>query len=217
VLVAPLGLFAIAAGRPATAPSQALTTIAPLVWSASLPLLVMVTWLLPLSGNGLGTHRDWDANIPLGVALTVGAGAWIASLPAARQRGVLLLALPLQILLAGAWLAVNADAGAMDRRAHALATQAPRLPDLQRSHVFRYEAQRAMDNRRFADGARAYEQSFALSPAPRSALLAAEAWLLVGDTAAARRMIDAARARGELTPELSAGAARLEAAMHATP
>lgn len=217
VLLAPLALLApFAAGRRALA-AFVRSPLAWLVAVTAVPLFVVVGLLLPLSGNGLGAHRDWDAGLPLGIALSVAACALIASLPAARRRATWIVALPLCALLAGGWMAVQADSAAVERRAQALASRPPLLADLQRSHVHLFLGQRAMDQGRFADGARAYEQSFALAPNPRRALLAAEAWVLARQPVAARRMIAAARARGPLPPELESGAARLEAALAAEP
>lgn len=210
VLVAPLAVLAPLLAGGAGIAGFARRPLAGLVLAAALPLLVVVGWLLPLSSSGLGAHRDWEANIPLGISLTIAAGALIAGLSPGRQRGALLVSLPLLVLLGGGWLAVNADPAAVERRAQALATKAPMLPELQRSHVYLFLGQRAMDASRFEDGAGAFEQSFALAPSPRRALLAAEGWILADRPVAARRMIDAARARGELSPELAAAAARLE-------
>ncbi len=175
------------------------------------PLLVALAWLFTVGESGLGAHRDWDANVLLGVTLTAGAGALLARLPAARLRTTLTAALPLLVVGAMGWVAVNADAHAAARRALALATEPPPLTRPQLAHLHAYFGQRAMDERRPDLGGREYEQAFDLGGNPRRALLATEAWLVSGNLLAARRTLALARSRGALSPELEASARQLEA------
>src|SRR5262249_112513 len=74
----------------------------------ALPLLAALIWLFPVGDSGLGAHRDWDANLLLGTALTVCGGILLARLPARRLRGALMGVLPALALAAGGWVAVNA-------------------------------------------------------------------------------------------------------------
>jgi hypothetical protein len=176
---------------------------------AAAPLLAALVWLFPLGQEGLGALRDWDANIMLGTVLGIGAGAWLALLPAPKLRTVLAAATPVVAVGALGWVAMNANPEIATRRAIALATEPSSLNAPQRSAVFAWLGQRAMDQRRPEVAAPRYEQAFALNPNPRLSVLAAEAWLMSGDAANARRALAAARARS-LTPELARDVEQLE-------
>jgi hypothetical protein len=212
LLVAPFAWLA-----PALAGREALVAFArrPLFvpWLAAVvPLMIGLVWLFPLGASGLGAHRDWDANILLGLALTVGAGSLIASLPRECARAGLAAAVPVLVLLAGGWLAVNATEDAAFRRAVALVSQPPRLSDEQTSHGWMFLGQRAMDLGQARAAADAYDRAFALNPNPRRSLMAAEAWLYAGDVAAARASLAAAR-KASLSPELETSARAIESAI----
>jgi hypothetical protein len=208
-LVAPLAFLApFLAGRASRAawrrPELRLVVV------TAVPLVLALMWLFPVGGSGLGAHRDWDANLLLGVTLCVGAGLVLATLPPPRLRGALAAVLPLLALGALSWVAVNADERAALARAEALLSRPPRLLDAQRSHLHLWFGQLSMDHRQFAAAGDHYDQAFALNPNPRRALLAAEAWAMAGDFAAARRSLGRARATPGLSPELLQGADRIE-------
>ena len=181
-------------------------------WMAALavPLLVALAWVFPIGETGLGAHRDWDANVLLGVTLTVGAASLLAGLPVARLRTALALVLPLLALQSFGWLAVNADPAAATARAVALGRDAPLLPPAQLAHVHDYFGQRAMDERDPARAAQHYEQAYQIGGNPRRLLLEAEAWLVSGDSTAAAGALSRARARGPLNAELETSARELE-------
>lgn len=176
----------------------------------AIPLLVALAWVFPIGETGLGAHRDWDANILLGVTLSVGAASLLASLPPARLRRALAVVLPLLALQTFGWVAVNADIDAATRRAVALGKDAPLLPPAQLAHVHDYFGQRAMDERDPARAARHYEQAYEIGGNPRRLLLEGEAWLVSGDANAAAQALARARARGPLNPELEASARELQ-------
>jgi len=209
-LVAPLAPFAAVAGRGALA-----------VWirepgfawvaTAAIPLLLALAWVFPVGDSGLGAMRDWDANVLLGAALTAGAGMLLATLPTARLRATLTAALPLLVVGALGWVAVNADSEAATRRALALTGDASPLTRPQKAHLHAYFGQRGMNERRPDLAARHFEVAFELGGNARRALLAAEAWLVAGDAVGARRMLARARSGAPLSPELERSAAELEA------
>jgi hypothetical protein len=208
-VVAPLSFLTPALAGGAALAGAARSPAFGVTLAAAAPLLVALAWLFPIGGSGLGAHRDWDANLLLGLALTVAAAQVLARLPAPRLRRSLLVCLPLLALAAGGWVAVNAHQQAALRRAKALAEGSPSLPAAQRSHLELYLGQRAMDHAEPARGARHYERAYASNPNPRRALLAAEAWGAAGELRAARRALARARA-STLDPELAEAARRIE-------
>ncbi|HYM79922.1 MAG TPA: hypothetical protein VEY91_00770 [Candidatus Limnocylindria bacterium] len=212
LLVAPLAILAPwLAGRRALA-AFVRHPVALLVTLAAVPLLLGLVWLFLVGDSNLGAHRDWDINILLGLALTLAAGQVLALAPPERVRGRLIWILPLLVIGAGGWVAVNAHSERAMERAIALATDPPKLPGPQQSHAHLFIGQRAMDLGEFDAAGVAYEHAFALNPNPRRALLAAEAWLVAGDVAAARRSLARARAL-ELSPTLTESARVLDEAI----
>ena len=177
---------------------------------AALPLLVALAWVFPIGETGLGAHRDWDANVLLGVTLSVGAASLLVRLPAERLRTALVLVLPLLALQTFGWLVVNADTDAATQRAVALGRDAPLLPPAQLAHVHDYFGQRAMDERDPVRAARHYEQAYQIGGNPRRLLLEAEAWMVSGDSTAAAQALSRARSRGPLNAELETSARELE-------
>jgi hypothetical protein len=187
----------------------------PVLVVAAAPLAIGPLWLFPMAPSGLGHHRDWDLSLLLGITLTVAAGLLLARAPAPRLRISLAWCVPLVTLAAGGWLVVNADPPASLARAVAMVSRPPDLPAEPRSHGWLYLGQRAMDVGEPRVAGEAYDRAFHFNPNPRRALLAAEAWAVAGDAAAARRSLAAAR-RVPLTPELEASARAIEAAIGAT-
>jgi hypothetical protein len=171
-LVAPLALIDVPlAGWPAwlgflRTPAARLATI------TAIPLVIGLVWLFPLGPSGLGAHRDWDANILLGVTLTVAAAQVLALAPPARLRAVVPWTVVLLALSALSWLAVNANQETSVSRALAVANRTS-LPEAQRSHAYLFLGQRAMDVGDPAAAGAFYDRSFELNPNPRRALLAA--------------------------------------------
>ena len=209
LLVAPLALLAPAlAGRRVLgewlrAPAFQWIAI------AATPLLVALAWVFPIGETGLGAHRDWDANVLLGITLSAGAVSLLARLPANRLRLALALALPLLAVGALGWVAVNADPVVATARGVALGRAAPLLPGAQMAHLHDYFGQRAMDERRPDLAARHYRAGYEQGGGPRRLLLEAEAWLVSGNPEAARRALALARSRGPLNPELESSAREL--------
>src|SRR5215470_10543721 len=194
--------------------------LAALLLVGILPLALALAWLFPVGASGLGAHRDWDANLLLGIPLTLAATAVLVALPEARRRGALAFVLPVAIVVAGGWVAVNADERASEARAQALAFGSPALPDEQRGAVLAFLGYRASDQGDDARSAEYFDQAFAVHHNLGNALRAAESWVRAGDAAAARRSLAAARARGPLPPGLAANVATLEgmiAALEAAP
>ena len=173
-------------------------------------LLLPVMWFVPANSHGVGAHRDWDLGVLGGLTLTLTAGALLARLPAGRLRGALLCVLPLLVLQAGGWLGVNASGEATMRRAKALVEQPPGLIDSHLSNLHGYLGQRAMDMGAPHFAAPELERAFDLNRNPRRAMIAAEAWALAGDFAAARATLARGRAAGPLSPSLAASALRLD-------
>ncbi len=210
VLVAPLALLApIVVGREGLSRFLRRPFFG-LAMTLAVPLLLALVLVFPVGGRGLGAQRDWDANVILGLTLTIAAGALIAGLPAAALRTRLAWTLPVLALLSLGFVAVQANEPAAERRALAVAAQPPGLPDLQRSHAYLYLGQRAMDHGEATTGARYFDRAFELNANPRRALMAADAWMMSGDLAAARRSLERARARGPLEPGLEDAARRIE-------
>jgi len=210
ILVAPLALLApFLAGRRALG-EWIRSPIFGWIAAAGLPLLIALAWVFPIGETGLGAHRDWDANILLGVTLSVAAASLLVRLPAAKLRLSLAVALPLLVVHAFGWLAVNADVTAATRRAVALGRDAPLLPPAQLAHVHDYFGQRAMDEREPALAARHYDQAYEIGGNPRRLLLEGEAWLVSGNPKAAAAAVVRARRRGPLNTELETSARELE-------
>lgn len=209
-LVAPLALLAPwLAGREALAGYLGSPAFR-LLLSAALPLLPLM-WIIPANDNGLGAHRDWDLGALGGFTLTLAAAGLLARLPWGRLRGALVWILPLLALQAGGWLAVNASAPATMLRARALVEQPPGLADPHLSHLHMYLGQRAMDMRRPRLAAPEFDRAFELNRNPRRAFMAAEAWALSGNLAAARAALARGRSAGPLSPTLHESAVQLDA------
>jgi len=218
--VAPLALIDVPLAGVAAGSAFLRQPIARLAALTAAPLLIGLVWLFPLGASGLGAHRDWDANILLGLALTAAGAQVLARAHGARLRAVLPWTIVLLALSAGSWIAVNANEETSVHRALAVANRTS-LPDAQRSHAYLFLGQRAMDVGDAQAAGAFYDRAFELNPNPRRALLAAEAWTVAGDPSSARRSLERARAR-ELNPSLVTAAnslegaiARLEAAVRA--
>ncbi|HEY2954794.1 MAG TPA: hypothetical protein VGK89_06060 [Candidatus Eisenbacteria bacterium] len=206
-LVAPLFLLA-----PALAGARGLRGLAArpearLALAAALPLTLQLA-VFPVAPNGLGAHRDWDLNVLTGLTLTVASLLALTGLPLGRLRGALAALVPVLVLGAGGWIAVNADPRASERRAAALAYGSPALPDEQRGAVLSFLGYRASDLGDDRRAAECFEQAFSVHHNLGHAMRAAESWLRAGDPAAARRALAAGRARGPLPPAIE-GAARM--------
>ena len=180
-----------------------------LLMAAAIPLLIIGP-MLPVGTSGFGAHRDWDLNLLLGFTLTLAAGSLLALLPAPRLRGALTVTLPVLALAASSWVAVNADEGASIRRVLALAADPGALAEPQRGTLHEFLGQRAMNLGQAQAAGAYYDRAFEIGGNRRRLLLAAEAWVAAGDTAAARRSLARARA-GDLSPELERAATKIEA------
>ena len=209
VLVAPLALLAPAFALPGEHGAWWRSPQAALAAAALLPALPLLL-LFPSAAHGLGAHRDGERAAVPGLIAQAVAAAWLAGLAAARWRGAQRLLVPLLALLAAQWLAVNADEGAAQRRAVALAHGPHGLRGEQLGHVEVFLGYRADNLERPAEAARWFDESFEALRNPRNALLATESWLRAGDPAAARRSLARARAGGRLPPDLERGAGVLE-------
>ena len=175
---------------------------------AALPLLPLV-WPLPVAGNGLGVHRDWDLSALLGLTLTIAGACLLASLPVARRRAALTLIVPLLVLGAGGWVAVNADGRASLDRVAALAEGEPALGDGQRSSLYLFYGSRLLESGDPASAARVLVASWELVPSPSRGFHAAIACMRAGDLESARRVLTAVRERPGLTSGQIATADRL--------
>lgn len=193
VLVAPVAWVALATLRdpshraPDGAGREALYAVA----LASLFPMILVLLTGP---HELGAHRDWDTSVLFGWTLTLCAVDALLRLPAARSRAVLAAAVPVLALVAGGWVAVNANAAAVEARADALASQPPRMEDEALGMLEVFLGDRAMNQRDAIRAAPHFERAYALAPNPRLLLLATEARARAGDFAAARA--DLAKAWG---------------------
>ena len=209
VLVAPLALLVPAFARRedwagfVRAPETRLLVAAVLLL---LPLLLV----FPVAPNGLGAHRDWDLTGLLGISLTLGAGSLLARFPERRLRGALVCVLPVLALHAGAWVGVNADAGASERRAQALAADPRALPGEQRHQLFNHLGYRAADAGDNRSAARYFDRAYVALGAAGAALRAAEAWVRAGEPDSARAATARARAAGALPPDHARAAAIIE-------
>lgn len=161
-------------------------------------LYVPLAFPLPVAGSGLGVHRDWDLSIVLGLTLTLAGAVLLSHLPAARLRGALIAALPVLVIGAGGWVAVNADLHASLRRIEALATGQPELGAVQRSSVYLFYGNRAMDQGDAPLAARLLKASWDLVPSPGRGTHTIIAWMYAGQPDSARRMVARMRARGGL-------------------
>lgn len=168
-------------------------------------LLAPLAFPLPVAPNGLGVHRDWDLSVLFALALTLLGAQLLATLPAARLRGVLVAAMPVLVLGAGGWVAVNADLPASLRRTQALANEAPALGAIQRSSVLMFYGNTALSAGEAAFGAHMLVRSWQLVPSPSRGMHAVMGLIQAGDAEGARIMLAAMRERG-LTPQLSAHA-----------
>jgi hypothetical protein len=173
-------------------------------------VLLPLVWLIPANDNGLGAHRDWDLAVLAGYSLTLVAATLLARLPEPRLRGALLVALPLLVLQAGGWVAVNADPRATMRRARALVEDPPGLAEPHESHLHVYLGQHAMDIGQPALAAPEFDRAFELNRNPRRALLAAEAWAHTGDLTRARAALARARAAGPQSPTITESARQID-------
>lgn len=210
LLLAPLALLAGALAGAGALRGWARRPQSLLLMAAAIPLLVIGP-MLPVGTSGFGAHRDWDLNLLLGFTLTLAAGALLAQLPAPRLRGALTVTLPVLALAALGWVAVNADEGASIRRVLALAADPAALAEPQRGTLHEFLGQRAMNLGQAQAAGAYYDRAFEIGGNRRRLLLAAEAWVAAGDTAAARRSLARARAGTLLSPELERAAARIEA------
>lgn len=197
LLVAPAGVVAIALSRDHGPPRRPVGSPGWLYAVAALsltPLLVTVV----TGPHELGAHRDWDTAVLLGLTGTLASVGAILRLPAARARGVLAACVPVFALLAGGWVAVNAEPEAVDARAAALATQPPRMEDEQLSALEVFLGDRDMSRFQAAPAGPHFERAYALTPNPRLLLLAAEARARAADFAQARADVDRAWKSGGL-------------------
>lgn len=207
-LVAPLALLVpwLASG----AARAALRDRAALPLGITALLLIPLGLMLPVGESGLGAQRDFDLNVLLGLTLTVAAVRALATLPEARLRRALALALPFLTLAAGGFIAVNADEGAAVRRALAMASRPPRMADPHLGALHVYLGQRAMDMSHPELAGPYYERAYQLGGNPRRELLASEAYAVAGDTADARRTLATARAHGPLSASLTRSAEAID-------
>ena len=137
-----------------------------------------------------------DAFALLGWTMSLGAVLLLMRLPVARLRGALVWGLPVLVLVAGGWIAVNARESAVLRRAWVLASDPTYLSESQRGQAFLYLAQWSSMNGRDRDAALFFEQSYGRAPTPDRGLLAAHSWVAARDTTAGRRMLKRIRDRG---------------------
>ena len=197
VLVAPLAFLAplIVGGKALV--SWLRTPEAKLTIVAAAPLLPLAV-VLPAGPHGFGAHRDWDLAVLCGWTLTLAGVCAMTHLSAPRVLGVLPFLHPVLVLGAGSWVAANAHEAASVKRALALASKPPlpAAPHLGSLHL--YLGQRAMDNGAYGLAGRYYDRAYDFSPNPRFLLLAAEAWVVEGDSGAASRDVARARASGGL-------------------
>lgn len=193
VLVAPVAWVALATLRD---PSRNARDTAGRGWLYGVALVSLFPMILALltGPHELGGHRDWDTSVLFGWTLSLAAVDFILRLPAGRARAVLAAAVPVLALVAGGWVAVNANAAAVGARAEALASQPPRMEDEARSMLEVFLGDRAMNQRDAIRAAPHFERAYALAPNPRLLLLATEARARAGDFAAAR--VDLAKAWG---------------------
>jgi hypothetical protein len=199
VLVAPLALLVPAFVRREDWTAFVRAPQSRLIATAAVLLLPLLL-VFPVAPNGLGAHRDWDLNGLLGISLTLGAGSLLARLPEQRLRSALVCVLPVLALLAGAWIAVNADAGASERRALALAADPRALLAEQRSQLLNHLGYQAADAGDSRSAARYFDRAFVALGAPGTGLRAAEAWVRAGEPDSARAAVARARAGGALPP-----------------
>jgi len=210
-LLSPLvPLAALLAGREARAAARGPEL--PLMLAAAVPLLPTL-FVFPVAPSGLGAQRDWDLAALLALSLTAGAGVVLARLPAPRLRSALAVAMPVLVLQAGSWVAVNADERAAAARIETMVAAPGYLRAEQRSHAHVFLAYRAAEQDRMAVAAQNFEDAFAALPNLRNELLAAEAWTRAGDPAAARRALALARRGGPLPPQFAPAGALLDSAV----
>ncbi len=209
-LALPLAVIApLAAGRDALA-AFARSPRGALAFSALVPLAPLLL-VFPVAPHGMGAMRDWDLVALPGLLASAGAASLLGGVPTARLERALRWLLPVLALQALGWVAVNADAGAGERRALALVDGAWAPPAEQRNHALTYLAYRAAAQRDFGTAARHFERASAILPNPRHLLLASQGWLAAGDPLAARRCLTRARALGPLPPDVERTAATVEA------
>ncbi len=216
LLLAPLALLAASLASGAVLRARVGRPEFKLLAAGALPLLPLA-WLLPVGENGLGAQRDFDLNLLLGLTLSVAGGFLLAGLTGPRLRGALACSLPVLMLLAGSWIAVNADEPASMRRAIGLASDPRMLAEPHRGALYVFLGQRAMDLGTPQLAGDYYDRAFEIGGNPRRELLAAEAWVVAGDTAAARRSLARARSRGPLAADLERSAALIEGLMPGYP
>lgn len=210
LLLAPLSLAApVLAGRDGIAafardPRARLVVLAALLYA---PL----AFPLPVAASGLGIHRDWDLAVGFGLSLTLAGVLLLAQLPAARLRGALVAVLPVLVLGAGGWVAAHADKAASLRRVEALANGSPPLGVGQRSAVFQFYGNRAMDLGNARLGAKLLQSSWEMVPAPSRGTHAIISWLMANEPDSARHLLGRMRARGPYTPQVQATLDTLEA------
>ena len=211
ILIAPLALLApaLAGGglRRVAADARSL----PLVLAGLLYLPLVFP--LPVAGSGLGYHRDWDLALPLALALTLLSARALAELPAARLRGAQVATVPLLVLIAGGWLAVNRDPAASLARVEALVNGAPRIGPMQRSSALLYLGDYSLAMGRPAEAARRLEESWLLVASPARGLHTVLAWVQAGEPDSAERVLRVLRADAGLPPHAAADADSLEAAI----
>ncbi len=199
VVLAPLAVLApLLAGRAAAARAAR----DPRAWCLGAGVLVLLpsAFPMPYLESGLALPRDWDLAALLGLTLTIAAGLVLASAAPERRRGTLVFALPVLVLVAGGWLAVNADVRAGLARVQALLDDTPHVGARAAAGVELLLGDRAVEELRMEDGARWLERSWNHLPTPARGLHGARAWLYAGDPDASQRMLDGVRARGGLSP-----------------
>lgn len=165
---------------------------------------------LPVAASGLGLHRDWDLAVGLGVWLTLAGALALSHLDGPRLRGALMAVLPVLVLGAGGWVAVHADKAASLRRVEALANGLPPLGITQRSAVFLFYGNRAMDLGNAPLAARLLTSSWQMVPSPGRGTHAIIAWMMAGEPDSARSLMRQMRARGPFTPSVEATLDTLE-------
>jgi hypothetical protein len=209
VLVAPLALLVPAFARREDWTAFVRAPQSRLIATAAVLLLPLLL-VFPVAPSGLGAQRDWDLTGLLGISLTLGAGSLLARLPEQRLRSTLACVLPVLALLAGAWVAVNADAGASERRALALASDPRVLHAEHRSQLLNQLAYAAADAGDSRSAARYFDQAYAAWGSPSTGLRAAEAWVRAGEPDSARAAVARVRAGRTLPPHMAQASAIVE-------
>jgi hypothetical protein len=155
--------------------------------------------------------RDCDLAALPGLIATLTAAALLGMMPQERLRASMRVMLPLLVLLALGWVAVNADPAAGERRAMALidGTRAPAAE--QRNSVLVLLGYRALERREFAASARAFERASLVMPNPRHLLFASQGWLAAGELGSARRCLALAYTHVPLPPDVARTAATVRA------